>query len=520
MGNRISRREFLKLLSLLPLSFAAPKLFPPNSHNMRTGAENVIIVVFDAFSALNMSLYGYHRDTTPNLNQIASQATVYHNHYAAASFTTPGTASLLTGVYPWTHRGFRPGSTVHSAYANRNIFSLFGNYFRLTYSHNLHVNRLQNQFAAHLDLYKHREELAFGKNNWVADIFNRDDDIALLSWIRAMDLDIDGCAYSLFLSHLYGLIQDRNADQMSALFPRGLPEISSGVFFILEDAVDWIRTAVSRVPNPFLGYFHLLPPHSPYNTRRDFVGHFKNDGWIPVAKPAHVLAKKGRDRRQVDFELYRRLYDEYILYVDAEFARLYAALEKDGVLESSWLILTSDHGEMFERGIFQHMTPTLYQPVIRIPLLIFEPGHNSRRDVFENTSAVDLLPTLLSLTNQSIPEWVEGRVLPPFGSLNSQMSSVFALDAKLNNPTGPLTKASTMIVKGGYKLTNYYGYRELGNQGPLIELYDVDNDADELADLSTIHPEVVTDLLEELEERVASADLPYQESSLTGIGQD
>ena len=65
------------------------------------------------------------------------------------------------------------------------------------------------------------------------------------------------------------------------------------------------------------------------------------------------------------------------------------------MLDDTYVIVTSDHGEMFERGIRGHVTPTLYEPVIRVPLLIAKPGQREREDVYAPTSCVDLLPTLL-----------------------------------------------------------------------------------------------------------------------------
>ena len=112
----------------------------------------------------------------------------------------------------------------------------------------------------------------------------------------------------------------------------------------------------------------------------------------------------------------RTNYDEFILYVDHEFGRLMENLESNGLLDNTWVILTSDHGELFERGIAGHLTPVLYQPVIRVPLLIFEPGRTIRQDVYSNTSTVDLLPTLLHVTGQKLADWSEGTPLPPFST--------------------------------------------------------------------------------------------------------
>ena len=77
------------------------------------------------------------------------------------------------------------------------------------------------------------------------------------------------------------------------------------------------------------------------------------------------------------------------------------------------------------------MTPLLNQPLVHIPLIIFEPGQTTRRDVFENTSAVDILPTLLHLAGEPIPDWVEGEILPPY-SPSQKDRSIFALEAKKN----------------------------------------------------------------------------------------
>jgi len=84
----MNRRDFLKLSSLAPLSLASSSLLKGLASS--GSAQNVLIVVFDAFSAYNMSLYGYARQTTPNISRLAERAIVYHRHHATASYTTPG----------------------------------------------------------------------------------------------------------------------------------------------------------------------------------------------------------------------------------------------------------------------------------------------------------------------------------------------------------------------------------------------------------------------------------------------
>ena len=83
----------------------------------------------------------------------------------------------------------------------------------------------------------------------------------------------------------------------------------------------------------------------------------------------------------------RRMYDEFIAYVDDEVRRLFDLLEQNGTLDNTIVILTSDHGELFERGIAGHSTNSLNDPILNIPLFIWKPGQTQRVDVFERTSA-------------------------------------------------------------------------------------------------------------------------------------
>ena len=205
----------------------------------------------------------------------------------------------------------------------------------------------------------------------------------------------------------------------------------------------------------------------------------------------------------------RTKYDEFILYADKAFGDLYASLEESGLLENTWVVFTSDHGEMFERGLRYHRGPTLYQPVIRVPLLIFEPGRKIGTDVYTSTSAIDLLPTLLHVTGQKIPDWTEGVVLPPYAPTSPDPNrSIYALQAYYNGQYAPLTQATTALIKGRYKLIYYFGYTKI-KQGELALLFDIESDPEELVDLYSSKPEVAKELLAELKAKLAEVNKPY-----------
>ncbi|HTP01649.1 MAG TPA: sulfatase-like hydrolase/transferase [Anaerolineales bacterium] len=506
MNGAIHRRDFLKLAGFLPLSLAAPRwvsgLSAPSTQ------QNVIVVVFDAFSAFDISLYGYQRDTTPNLRRLAKRAIVYHNHYAGSNFTTSGTASLLTGTLPWTHRALRPKDPVARPFVTQNLFSTFDDYFRLAYTHNGWANILLEQFESVMNEHVPWKSLFLGSYDaFVESLFQRDEDIASVSWTRNLNLHEDGYAYSLFFSHLYEILQAGSYKDLKRMFPRGLPSTGDvGAYFILERAIDWLGRRLMHVPQPFLGYFHLLPPHGPYNTELDFYNHFRGDSLKPPDKPADVFTEDVSDetllRRRTE-------YDEFILYVDREFGRFYDSLEQAGLLQNTWLVFTSDHGEMFERGISAHSTNALYQPVIRIPLLVFEPGRQVGADVYTPTSAADILPTLAQVTGHPVPAWTEGTVLPPYASgAPDPNRHIYVVRAARNLEDQPLTTASTMLLRDRYKLLYFFGYPERGVQ-EMVKLYDLKTDPDELVDLSSTRKDVAASLLAELKARLNEVNKPY-----------
>jgi arylsulfatase A-like enzyme len=237
----------------------------------------------------------------------------------------------------------------------------------------------------------------------------------------------------------------------------------------------------------------------------EFYRHFANDGLKPVEKPIDPFANKEASN---DLLKDRTEYDEYILYADKAFGQLYNSLEKSGLLENTWVVFTSDHGEMFERGLVGHGNPTLYQPLIRIPLLIFEPGQKTGSNIHTSTSAIDVMPTLLHLTGQNIPDWVEGSILPPYTSASPDASrNIYAITAKKNGQYQPFTNASATLVKERYKLIYCFGYPKV--QGEIIQLFDIQSDPEELKNLYSSNPNMAEALLTELKAKLAEVDKPY-----------
>src|SRR5258706_12544563 len=99
--KNISRRDFLKVAGAAVASVTIPfNLRPLDERIFYATRPNIIIILMDALSARNLSLYGYVRPTSPNIEDFASRSTVFHNHLSSGTFTTTGTASMLTGMIP------------------------------------------------------------------------------------------------------------------------------------------------------------------------------------------------------------------------------------------------------------------------------------------------------------------------------------------------------------------------------------------------------------------------------------
>jgi arylsulfatase A-like enzyme len=511
---KLTRRDLLKLLLLGPLleveweQLANQPLKRPQKQENQN-RPNVLLLVFDTFSAPHASFYRYFRETTPNLARFAEHATVFHQHYSAGNFTSPGTASLLTGTYPWTHRAFNIKSTIDERMLQNNLFSAFDGsvYYRTAYTHSSLATIFLNQFSNDIEFLKPLVDL-FLSNDVLADqLFPNDLNTATFSeeLILPRDGRLPTSLFASLLNESRELVQERRLlEKYGEFFPRGLPSADEeGRVFILEDAIDWLIEQTNNVREPYLLYAHLLPPHEPYRPRIEFTDLF-NDEWLPVAKPQHF---SGEGLAQAALNQRRRTYDHYLAYVDAEFGRLYNTMLENGTLDNTYVVVTSDHGQMFERGIHGHITPTLYNPVLQIPLIISKPGQQQRVDVRTPTSAVDVVPSLLTATSHPFPAWTEGRLLPTF-SEEAEVPDrpIYAMDAKRNFRDEALTVGTMTLIKGPYKLIHYLGYDEYEDS---FELYNLEQEREEIQDLYESEPAIAAELREEMEAKIAEVNEPY-----------
>jgi arylsulfatase A-like enzyme len=507
MPSSITRRDFLKLAgaaSLIPLlSQAKISLFPNQAGS--PGSPNIIIIVFDALSALHLSLYGYARKTSPNMERLAQRSSVYHAHHSAANFTAPSTTSLFTGVYPWLHRVFSLNGLIARPFRAQNLWQYTaGAFYQAAMLQNMYADILLYQLKERLDRHIGPDEFNLVGSTFYNRLFTKDAVYGAKTYDQFL-FDPKEKPGSLLLSVPIDLLRQFGkavvAQRLAKTYPEGLPFLDGAeTYFSIEQVMQGAQGLLDSLPQPFLAYLHFMPPHAPYRPERGFLGTF-DDGWKPPKTKNHKLSSR-RSPEHLDKQ--RQRYDEYIANLDEEFGRLLDHLESSGLLDNSYLMVTSDHGDLFGWGEQGHVTPLLFEPVIRIPLIISAPGQSQRRDIRSVTSNVDVLPTVLHLSGLEVPAVCEGQVLPGLGGDETTQRAIFAVEAKRNPAYEPLRKASLAMIRGRYKLVRYMGYGKSDG----YEFYDLEEDPGEMQDQYGTHP-LAQEMQGELDAKLAAVNQPY-----------
>ncbi len=173
---------------------------------------------------------------------------------------------------------------------------------------------------------------------------------------------------------------------------------------VVENALEWLG---ENRREKLFAWIHFISPHSPYDYR-ELAAHLYDDSY--EGDFLRTTGGKFDAEKPQDVERIRTLYDGEVFYADSLFGRLVAGLRERGLLDSSVLVVTSDHGEEFkEHGGFQH--DRLTEEHVRVPLIIRHPAFRSPLRSAVLTSNVDLFPTLLSMAGIDFDGSIDGRDL-------------------------------------------------------------------------------------------------------------
>jgi hypothetical protein len=415
-------------------------------------------------------------------------------------------------MFGWKHRAINQGGLVLPEFASTNPYSLLGaDYFRFAFSQNPWSERLVGQSYQDVDNFLPVTAYSLREENLVTSVFKNDRTLASIAiddFLFSLQGDMAGSSIlgSFYKENIFSsFLKERNN---SPRYPNGTPEILLGGYvapYLNEDVYNGVYLELYQLEerhSPYFAFFHLFSPHFPYSPRSEYFRLFR-DGYAPPQKNAHPLSPK---LNEVFLLSQRTAYDRQIAQVDEEFGRLIDKLDRTGVLANSYVIIISDHGELFERGFVGHGFQFMYEPVLHIPLLVHAPGQVTRNDIYSPTSNVDILPTLLHITGREIPSDVDGVVLPALGGMEDPDRPIFSVYAVDNSAYGPLKKAVIAMRKGSYKLIAYLGYE---NFDQVFELYNLTVDPEEMFDLSNKETGILSKLKQEFYSHLEKANQPF-----------
>lgn len=337
---------------------------------------NIVVLLADSLRAREMSAYGCEWATTPVLDDLARQGILYERCASPSSWTKPSVGTIFTGLVPSVHQAIL--NTFGVPLAERRSEGLRESF--TTMAESLQMAGYHTYWSLENPLVQ--RHLGYGQG---------------------------------FATQDYGWPPDPVAQT--------------------QRVIDWIR---GGLPQPFFLFVHEMDPHVPYLPEARLLDQLFG------ATRADILA--GIDPKQADLidafdfhlrrmqlqpELYlnevrpdlenridaegaaawRRLYAAETLGVDELFGQIIETLDTQRLLDTTHVIITSDHGEAFrEHGNIMH-GHTLYEEEVHVPLIVRPPGGAGGIRVPDPVSLADLYPTAATVAGAPMPPYLHGTSL-------------------------------------------------------------------------------------------------------------
>ncbi len=244
---------------------------------------------------------------------------------------------------------------------------------------------------------------------------------------------------------------------------------------------------------PLFAYIHVPDPHAVYSPKgEDLVFADRHPGSLPAwYYNTMIFVSKDLRRKPAEVAHLRGLYDGEVLHADRQFGAFLDLLKYLGIYDRSAIVLVSDHGEEFdEHGGFDHGR-TLYEELLRVPLLVKYPNSVAAGTrVSEQVSTVDIVPTLLSLAGREFGRLrLHGRPLPKAASGAAGRSLLSEVRVRPSGLIGAVDLTATLA--GEIKcIGNALSVDRFHRPAPPFEAYDLAADPGEKAPLPAADPRV------------------------------
>ncbi len=328
------------------------------------GGVNVVLITLDALRPDHLGCYGYHRQTSPHIDEFARSATRFTEAITQSSYTKGAVTSILSGQYVVQH-----GMRHHYQVLPRDVELLPQVLRRYGYDT---AGFVWSQFLSPAMGYGNR--------------FDSYDAFVPVPFSR------------------FCLVRFQDA---LGLWPveQGYPSAAR----ITRRALDWLRNP----KQPFFLYLHYKEPHYPYEAP-DQYRLWSEPGRTPI-DPFILFERLAKDPDYLHTPEFKQewldildAYDACTRYGDEKVGEVFSALQAAGLYDDALIILSADHGEEFlEHAAGMHHY-YVYDEVIRVPLLVKLP--RGRREtppvVPAQVSGIDIAPTILEvcgLPDQALP---------------------------------------------------------------------------------------------------------------------
>jgi arylsulfatase A-like enzyme len=424
---------------------------------------NIVLLLIDTLRRDHVGTYGYERDTTPFIDELARNGVVFERAVAQAPWTTPSMASLWTSRYPsWLGVGaaVRP-SGVHFLGVPTGLGP---------------------------------------------------DVPTLAELLSSRGYSTIGVVPNALASQKYGLLRGFESQQQKQYGTRAKVIVDAGLKQLDEQLA-------SGTAEPFFLYLHFMDTHEPVNPPAPFDAQFPVSDEEPHSKQHRVWSfTKLGDHKKPGFESFRShklaLYDGAIAFIDSQIRRLVDELETRGVLENSVIVIASDHGEEFwdhpefEAKFESHTMKggggahghSMFGELLDVPLIFTGRGVSPDR-VDRQVRNLDILPTVLGLAG------IRDRSLKIEGvDLFSKAQRTSASDLLSFSEDISYGYEVKALSDGRFKYLQYTGHPQ-----SLEFLFDRSVDPGEMQDVATANPDALASL--------RAATLKMMEANGRGTGE-
>jgi arylsulfatase A-like enzyme len=449
--------------------------------------KNILLIIGDCVRYDRLSCYGYNKETTPNLDKLAKESTIFEQAASQAVWTLPSHATIFTGLYPSEHERLR-GSKNSNIFLPKNIKTL-GEILK------------QHGYST----------AGFSNNPWVGKIsdLNRGFDFF---WESNMDFSsnssfVPSIPFTLKSLNRLGKLTNRVRIRSLISYLISKPTFTKAMRKAMEE---WIALQASS-HLPFFIFANFMDAHQPYHPPKNNLRRICDRNTIKTnsMKLNWKIRKYFRGELELDDELFKFMndyYDASLNFLDGELGKLFDFLKQENLLDKTLVIFTADHGKNLGDYDINDLLHNVRDSIIRVPLIIRCPELlPSGKRCEEEVEIIDIFYTILSLLkinqNPNLPKKSSKRLslFDVLQGLNANRNFSFS-EALLPYTTDDQEIDSVKCIR-----TKKWKYISSQRRGDIF--FNLREDPKEKNELYEVNPQESVNLKKILQDKLDSLDL-------------